>query len=286
MSSIYYKPSGRYSFFSLSMLFCCGLLCALLLTIIYIALQWIIPFIYLNLFLAIGLALVAFKGLGFLHKLFKLRNVNMAFLSSGFIMLIAFYFHWVIFALLMFGESREQSITYLWSSLQHEADFWFLFSHPTYLLRQVSTLNAQGTFSINGMLIQGWLLWGIWFIEAVLLIGIPILSQIFGQVFKPFSEKNLRWMRLRKLPAYYPYIDDVAMLEQALLLGDTTCLQPLVNNGEHPAQYAQLFVYEDPKDTYQYLLVYNIRTSKTRRGALRKHKVPIIEYLRLRANTL
>ena len=286
MSSIFYKPSGKFNFFTLLIIVFIGILWASLLNVLYLGLQWFIPFVYLNILLTIGLGYASFSGINVLHKLFKLRNVKAAFISTTIIILVSIYIQWVVYVLWMFNEDRADTLAYLMTTFDRKGDFVYLFSHPNNLLALISTLNEQGTLTINGQVVSNVFLLIIWIIEALLLIIIPLLMQFGGQVFKPFSESSQQWMKKRKLLSFYPYVEDIASLEQSLLLGDTARMQEALPADELPSHYAQYFVFESPEDDYQYLVVENIRESTNKKGERQKDEDTIIEYLRIKAGTL
>ncbi|KIO75995.1 hypothetical protein TH53_17395 [Pedobacter lusitanus] len=281
MEHLYYKPSGKIPVKGIVISLITTVILTVILSILYIALQWFIPFIYLNFFIAVGLGLgvgaVVFIAIG----LGKIRNTGydrLLALVSG---LLAWYSQWSLFASLMY-EAEGSMAGGMWVRSSFNLNgFRNVFTHPDLLFQAMLNLNNAGTFTLKHNVVSGALLWVIWGIEALIIIAIPIIFSISGRTTSPFSEQNDMWMEERDLEGKLKTIENPEELTLELNSGDFRSLKnflPADDPGDH---YAVLRVYESPGDPVSYISVTNISHITNKKGELKKESKTVIEYFRV-----
>ncbi|HAT91901.1 MAG TPA: hypothetical protein DCS36_05800, partial [Sphingobacterium sp.] len=103
MENLYYKPSGKAPALAFIGSLVLGTISAVVMAIVYIALQWFIPIIYFNVFITLGFGAGIFYVLNFCFKKWKLRNNGIALLITLLVALLAFYAQWALFVSLMYN---------------------------------------------------------------------------------------------------------------------------------------------------------------------------------------
>ena len=199
MEHLYYKPSGKIPVKGIFISLITAFILTVMLSIVYIALQWFIPFIYLNFFIAVGLGLGVGGSVFIAIGLGKIRNTKYDHLLAGISGLLAWYSQWTLFVSLMY-EAEGSTGGGMWvRSSFNLTGFWRVFTHPDILFQAMLNLNNAGTFTLKHNTVSGTLLWVVWAIEALIIIAVPIVFSISGRATTPFSEQNDQWMTGRDL---------------------------------------------------------------------------------------
>lgn len=283
MEHLYYKPSGKIPvkgiFISLIMAFAI----TVILSIIYIALQWFIPFIYLNFFIAAGLGFGVGGGVFIAIGSGKIRNTKYECVLAVLCGLLAWYCQWALFVSLM-SEAEGSMGGGMWvRSSFNLSGFWFVLTHPELLFQAMLSLNDVGTFTLKQNTVSGTLLWVVWVIEALIIIGAPILFSISGRSTSPFSEQNDQWMEERDVEGKLKTVTDPDQMIKELNTGNLKSLKDFLPADDLSNDYATLRIYESPGDSVRYISVTNISHKADKKGELKKETKTVIEYFRITA---
>lgn len=284
MEHSYYKPSGKIPvkgiFISLIMAF----VITVILSIIYIALQWFIPFIYLNLFIAAGLGFGVGAGVFIAIGAGKIRNTKFEFMLAVLCGLLAWYCQWALFVSLMYEANGSMGGDMWVRSSFNLTGFWYIFSHPEILFQSMLSLNDVGTFALKHNTVSGTLLWVVWGIEALIIIGAPMLVALSGRSKSPFSEQNGQWMDERDVEGKLQTVSDPDRIIVELNSGNLISLKNFLPAEDLSHDYATLRIYESPGDPVSYLSVINITYKPDKKGELKKETKTVIEYFRINAS--
>ena len=285
MENLYYRPSGKVPFLALIGSLVLGVLGAIVLAILYIALQWFIPIIYFNVFITLGFGAGIFFILDFCFKHWKLRNKGMAVLITLIIALLGFYAQWALFVSLMYNaEGTMGGDTWVKSSFNLEG-FKAFFLHPFFIWEAIQDLNEVGTFSLKKNPVSGGMLWAIWGIEMLIIVLTPIILAFRGITIYPFSEKDETWMNKRILPGRFKFVEDQATVTSLLGNHDFAYIHEHLPEEEEHLSFATAEVYESDTDDHQYLTIYNHQFIE-KKGKVEEKKNEIIEFLRINRNSL
>lgn len=285
MENLYYKPSGKVPVGALIGSLLVGIAGAIVLAVIYIALQWFIPIVYFNVFITIGFGAGLFFVLNFCFKQWKLRNKGVAMVITLLVALIGLYAQWALFVSLMYNaEGTMGGDTWVKSSFSLEG-FKAFFMHPSFIWEAMQGLNEVGTFTLKKSTVSGAALWAVWTIEMAIIILTPIILTFRGITIYPFSEKDEVWMNKRVLPGRLKYVEDKEAVVNTLANHDFAYVYDHLSEEEEHYSYATAEVYESDTDDYQYLTVYNHQLVD-KKGKLEEKKDEVIEFLRIRRNSL
>lgn len=285
MENLYYKPSGKVPVGALIGSLLVGIAGAIVLAVTYIALQWFIPIVYFNVFITIGFGAGLFFVLNFCFKQWKLRNKGVAMVITLLVALIGLYAQWALFISLMYNaEGTMGGDTWVKSSFSLEG-FKAFFMHPSFIWEAMQGLNEVGTFTLKKSTVSGAALWAVWTIEMAIIILTPIILTFRGITIYPFSEKDEVWMNKRVLPGRLKYVEDKDAVVNTLANHDFAYVYDHLSEEEEHYSYATAEVYESDTDDYQYLTVYNHQLVD-KKGKLEEKKDEVIEFLRIRRNSL
>ncbi|CAM4411127.1 hypothetical protein SAMN06265348_11719 [Pedobacter westerhofensis] len=281
MEHLYYKPSGKIPVKGIFISIITAFVITVILSIIYIALQWFIPFIYLNFFIAAGLGFGVGAGVFIAIGLGKIRNTKYECVLAALCGLLAWYSQWALFVSLM-SEAKGSMGGGMWvRSSFNLTGFWYILTNPEILFKAMLSLNDAGTFTLKHNTVSGTLLWLVWIIEAVIIIGAPMLFSLSGRSTSPFSEQNDQWMEERELEEKLKTVTDPDQMIAELNSGNLKSLKDFLPADDLSDDYATLRIYESPGDPVSYISVTNISHIADKKGELKKETKPVIEYFRI-----
>jgi len=283
MEHLYYKPSGKIPVKGIFISLITALVITVVLSIIYIALQWFIPFIYLNFFIAAGLGCGISGGIFIAIGAGKIRNTKYEFVLAVLCGLLGWYCQWALFVSLL-SEAEGSMGGGMWvRSSFNLTGFWYILTHPELLFRAMLSLNDVGTFTLKHSTVSGTLLWVVWAIEALIVIGAPILFSLSGRSTSPFSEQNGEWMEDREVEGKLKTVTDADAMIKELSTGNLKCLNNFLPADDLSTDYATLRIYESPGDPVSYISVTNNSHQADKKGELKKETKTVIEYFRMTA---
>lgn len=281
MEHLYYKPSGKIPVKGIFTSLITAFVITVILSIIYIALQWFIPFIYLNFFIAAGLGFGVGGGVFIAIGSGKIRNTKYECVLAVLCGLLAWYSQWALFVSLM-SEAQGSMGGGMWvRSSFNLTGFWYIFTHPEILFQAMLRLNDAGTFTLKHNTVSGTLLWVVWIIEALIIIGAPILFSLSGRSTTPFSEQNDQWMEERDVEGKLKTVTD--QMIEVLNTGNLKSLKDFLPADDLSNDYATFRIYESPGDPVSYISLINISHKADKKGELKKETKTVIEYFRITA---
>jgi len=219
----YYKPSGRYSPFSIFLLLVLCVTVIPVLALIYAFATWYIPIVYLNIILGAGMGwLVGWLVYKFVIRLGKVRNGLIATLWGLIAGLATLYFSWVWWLDILNTVASAESYPGFMDVLKNFSfvDALSLTLNPSGVFEIIGNINEVGTWGVKSSnLVNGTPLTIVWLIEAAILTLIPILYT-FGTSGEPFCEDTQSWAEPKALSAVLP-IDSQGFIQS-------------LDNGERP----------------------------------------------------
>ncbi|KQR66949.1 hypothetical protein [Pedobacter sp. Leaf176] len=281
MEHLYYKPSGKIPLKGIFISLITAFVITVILSIIYIALQWFIPFIYLNFFIAAGLGLGVGGGVFIAIGSGKIRNTKFECVLAVLCGLLAWYCQWALFVSLMYEAEGSMGGGMWVRSSFNLSGFWSVLTHPELLFQAMLSLNDVGTFTLKQNTVSGTLLWVVWVIEALIIIGAPILFSLSGRSTSPFSEQNDQWMEERDVEGKLKTVNDPDQMIMELNTGNLKSLKEFLPADDLSNDYATLRIYESSGDPVSYISVTNISHKADKKGELKKETKTVIEYLKI-----
>ncbi len=175
-----------------------GAIVGVVLATIYAYVTVYFPFVYFNVLFAIGLGIGVGASVVITLVLSKCRSRTVAAVLGAVVGLFTLYASWVLF---LFVLMRQADVEFPWSDLPG------FFMQPTAVWELVSALSETGWYSlVGGLTPTGVVLWVIWFLEAVLIVGLIGYLAAFGLDEGVFCERCSSWtepgaeVRLRMPP--------------------------------------------------------------------------------------
>ena len=156
--------------------------------------------------------------------------------------------------------------------------FWYVLTNPEILFRAMLSLNDFGTFTLKHSTVSGTFLWVVWLIEALIIIGAPILVSLSGRSTSPYSEQNDKWMEERDVEGKLKTVTDPDQIIAELSTGNSKSLKDFLPADDLSTDYATLRIYESPGDPMSYISVINISHKADKKGELKKEAKTVIEY--------
>ena len=283
MEPLYYKPSGKIPVKGIFISLITAFVITVILSIIYIALQWFIPFIYFNFFIAAGLGFGVGGGVFIAIGAGKIRNTTYECVLAVLCGLLSWYCQWALFVSLM-SEAEGSMGGGMWvRSSFNLTGFLYILIHPDILFQAMLRLNDAGTFTLKHNTVSGSFLWVVWVIEALIIIGAPMLFSLSGRSTSPFSEQNGEWMEDREVEGKLKTVTDADAMIKELSTGNLKCLNNFLPADDLSTDYATLRIYESPGDPVSYISVTNNSHQADKKGELKKETKTVIEYFRMTA---
>ncbi|KAF2513951.1 hypothetical protein [Flavobacterium foetidum] len=276
----FYKPSGKFS----PMFILCFLLASVtafpIIGLIYAYCIWYIPIIYVNFFITIGFGfLVGFVLSWLVIKKGKVRNPLLGFVIGLAGAFVALYFHWAVWIDLVInaGESYgDEKLGITVSNIEFLQVFSLIF-RPDVVFEYIGQVNQYGTWGIRGATVSGTLLWVIWAIEAIVVIGISgFLPYLESK--KPFSESTNSWYEEVVLPAF-SYIENKNQIVAAILANNNTDFDALNIDVDKKVDSHSVFTLYKSKSGKNYLSVENKTSKVDDKGNISFDSDQIVEYI-------
>jgi hypothetical protein len=182
----YYSLSGEVTVAGLAAGLVGGLAAGVALSFVYSYLIRIIPFVYLNVFCAIGYTIGVGCVTGCLLKMGKMRNTAVGVFVGVVVAFASYYFSWAIW-LSIIASGGEYSVS-SFTVARHPLGLWAL----------MQAVNEKGVWSIGlglrgGLPVNGVTLWVVWGIEALMvLVGAPFATWM-TMTMDPFCEACQKW---------------------------------------------------------------------------------------------
>jgi len=281
MQAIYYKPSGKISPLFVLLFIVFMAISIPILSVAYIYAIYYIPFIYLNIIIAIACGL----GLGFVillaSQLGKARNRVVVVLLTIFAVFLLKYTQWCVYIPLVYAESY----------LELYADFaerliisLQLFFDPAYVLIGALDINEWGVwgFGETGDAVTGGLLLGVWVLEFLIIMVCAVAVSWWKTVF-PFSENANAWYKESKPEIQACMPENFDNLKAGLEVGNFNELVYLAHLPRlDQSFYLGVSIFEPPPsnsmDPY-YLTITGISATYDKNGKESIKRTPLITHI-------
>ncbi len=227
-----YHHSGKFGVHGPILAILASIPVALLLGLLYAYLVKWIPFIYINFFITLGYSFAFGIGAGLLLKLCKVRNGAVALLTGLIVGLIALYFDWNGHILALVPKSEKLP--------------WLL--SPGIVIEVMKELYKEGSWGIgfnNSGNVTGIVLGIVWFIEAVIVVGIATLVPWTMITSTPYCEENQCWLDEEKKIETLQPISDPETLEQ-LKAGNISALASVPAKVPGASDFTRVTVKHSP----------------------------------------
>ncbi len=263
---LYYKHSGGIGLLGPVLMVLFGVIGVTILSVIYgYATHWI-PFIYITFFIVIGYAVGIGGALALAAYLGKVRNTYVLF-SGGLILgVFAVYAAWIFW---IFAASRQAVFTL----------------NPNHIYLIMNDIAKEGGWSIFKYTPTGIVLYAIWAVEAIIIIGVAIIFPCVIMADMPFCENCGKWIKGKYETPKLMSIGDKKLFVNHLEIGDFTPLTSLEKSTSFDDfTKASLTYCEDC--TYNYFLtVKSIVMEEDSEGKLEEKEKDVVTNLILSEKT-
>ena len=192
-----YKESGTAPLINIIGLLSSAFVISTVLGLIYNLIMWIIPLIYFNVLVVFVYGYFIAYISRYLNIVFKIRNKKISILITFIFSLMSIYLQWVSFIYIYSTENLHP-----FEDIRIMLD---LLLQPETIVWSIIDINPYGTWEVGETTINGGILWFIWALEALLIIAIPLRLYLLFDIF-PFSEKDNRWYKKRKIDKEFEYV--------------------------------------------------------------------------------
>lgn len=189
MMETYYKPSGKISpvFFP-----CFVLLHALAIPIVsvaYICIIYYIPYIYLNILVAVGCGAAMGVVMNFAVKFGKVRNIWFAVLFGLLALLMMKYVQWCVYVPIVFADTYEFYALTVPEKFKMSLE---LITSPSQLLDHARLIYEYGVWELNGTQVKGVFSLIVWVSEFACM-AVPSYLIFRKRLKFPFCEDEGEW---------------------------------------------------------------------------------------------
>lgn len=266
-SNLYYVPSGKTSSLGFASAVGIGLALVLFLSYVYNALIYMMPFIYINFLITTFMGGAVGCTSKFMGRLGKIRNRQHQLYLTLILAISGIYLYWVANMCRLIAGSFD-IVIYLKNI--------FLFLNPAIFFPALADLARVGYWSFFDVTVKGMALWGIWAIEAGIVVGIPLI------IYKnhpeiPFSEILHRWYPKYTLSEQFESIAAISGFNIELANDVEGTLEKLSYG--RPGRYGEVSVFFLKDESTQYLSVDNIYLEDRGRG--KRNVTPVTHLLKI-----
>lgn len=266
-----YKHSGQSPLLGLFIAIGTGAILAIFLGFIYNFLIVTIPIVYVNVIISAGFGMILGYGIKFISRFTRIRNDRQNIILAAVVGFIGFYFQWIAyFVFLNYGEHSFQAY-------QENFD---LFYNPAVFVEMLYGLSKVGSWEMFGIPFRDFPLWVIWGLEALLIIGIPILIA-YKHPIVPFSENLNRWYPKYVLKNQFESISSQNKFKERLL---HNCAETITNLSHGEAfRFSEVSLYYLKDEQGQYISIDNVFIED--RGKGKSVRTPVVHLMRIDTNS-
>ena len=246
-SPSFYQESNQFNPRGLAIACVASLIVSLFLGYFYTILTLLIPLVYANFFITVGLGFAMAMASKYLIRLGHIRHFNSKLALGILAGLFANYFQWAAYITYAFQGHFPSFGDYL-------SNIGWVFSPKLFFL-VISEINKSGLWSMFGMQINGFVLTAIWFIEFLIILAVPVLLVLQAKSY-PYSEKLGKWYKKYTLFDDFEPISAVHLLIENLQKDAVAVIQSLQpGSGWRHSKIHLLYLEEEDK---QYLTIEKI----------------------------
>ena len=203
-----YNHSGKIGILGIVYMLIFGIASALIFGMLYSYLIYFIPFPYITFFITLGFGIIVGVATGYGGKLGKIRNNKVMLIGGLLTGIIALYCSWVGYIFVSSGS-----------------EIWLL--NPASILTMAKAVAAIGPWSIFGITFKGALLYFVWIIEALIIIGTSTLVAMVYTSNSIFCEKCNKWLKHKETISHLEPLKNLDIQIKQFQKGDFSSLYGL-----------------------------------------------------------
>ena len=181
----YYQPSGKIGIVGPIYILVIGTIATLALSMGLGYFTSKVPYVILNLMVTSIYAAIIGHAIAFGGRIGKVRNPQLVLALSFLFGLLGVYLGWVF---------------WIQATLQTS----YIPFNPSMVINTMRLLSVMGAWSLSGWTPKGEILYGIWLLNAIFIIGIVMAMAWDKSIASPFCEKCNRWIDKTKCLAFEP----------------------------------------------------------------------------------
>lgn len=250
----YYRHSGVIGPMGPVYMTLFGLFGAAILATIYGYVIFYIPFVLLNFIIAFGYGLLVGMLVGAGVKLGKVRNPKLVLLFGAVFGVVAEYAGWIAW---IFASTKQE----------------ILLVQPVDLFAAQQLLAENGVWSVSGWTPTGGMLYTIWAVEGLMIIGTSTLTA-WGTINDvPFCERCKLWIEQKHTVAPLDAIADPDMFKSRIEQADFSGLTSLKLPAEAVESFSKIELLECPGCGQNHLLsIQSINMTEDSDGKVKQDK--------------
>ena len=260
-NELFYRHSGRFEPAGVAWSFAGMIGAGLALGYLYGVLVWLVPFIYLVIIGTAGLGLiVGFLSIQLTMKA-NTRNNTLIVLGPTLAGLAALYSAWV---------------GYLFAASDWQFHLW----NPLDIFATAGRIAETGLWSMFGNTPTGLLLYFIWLVEALIIVGLGLIMGLAWINSPPFNENAGAWAEhTEALPPAKALSDQtIRQVREQLSRGDLSCFglfEPLEDGDDASVHTSFLVAWAPGYEHEQYLTISSITITQDQEGNVQTTNAPI-----------
>ena len=252
---LFYKESGKINALRLLLAYLISLVLVFVLSYVYSVFSIFIPFIYVSVFITVGLGLTLGYLVKVLVRIAHIRSRRSRYILAIVLGLTANYFQWTSYLLYVIDD-KIPSIIYFFENLA-----WI--AVPSTFFAIIASINEVGLWEVFGIQFRGFELSLVWAVEALVIMVGPIIA-VYSTKIYPFSEEFKVWYPKFTLRNDFESVATVIKLTRDLQNDPLKAIQILkMGNG---IRYTKVHVYYMEHEENQYLTFERIFIEKRGKG--------------------
>jgi len=264
----FYRLSGKIGpqFFVLATV---GLGVSAVTAIAYAYLAWYNPLIYINALACIGMGLLIGVGAGVTAKLGKCRSTTFAQVLGLAMGVVAVYVSWVFWLNILAGKSGLN----VWA--------W----EPQGMWKLILRISETGVWSIKSTTPTGYVLLGIWGIEAAIIVIAGGLMARSGVADEVFDEESGTWLEEKKVIGPLEPVVQKGQLIRAVTGGNFMPLLELGKIAFDATTFTEVELLTNPRKSLMILSIREVGLSTDSEGKVQRKEEWIVRRLVVSSET-
>ncbi|MFT4612049.1 MAG: hypothetical protein ACJA1H_001945 [Glaciecola sp.] len=268
MTERLYQESGKASALSIVLTVLSGTAALSVFTYVYSLFLVYIPIVYLNVISTTVLAFIVSYLSQLFNRTFKIRNHKKSILITLVIGVIAVYLQWVWYVTLVLSFDS--------SPLSNLSNFFGLCIRPDSVIQSIIDINTIGVWEFFGSPVTGLILWGIWCLEAGIIIFVAYNNYRHFEII-PFSEKDNTWFKKEYINVDFEYI---AFKQKFIDKMETNASDAILQLEKgHGIRYSKTAVFRAPTEQKSLVSIDNIIVTQRGKGSKDITKVLPLMYV-------
>lgn len=262
---MFYRHSWKAPIGGLFLVGAAGLLSTLVLGLIYGYIMYYIPFIYIKVFIMVGYPFAIGLILSLAVQRGKVRNNLLVGLAGVGFGLLADYMGWVAWI-----AAALKSTEYL-----------MVFFYPGDILYFMQEVVEVGIYVIGNSRPTGAILYLIWLVEAVVVVGGTAFMVLKLHLDTPFCEECNEWVETERYIGLFTPLTNTSKFKRGILEGNYTVFNELIPS-QTGNQFIKLTIYECRTcQNFRLLNVKKLKLSVNSKKQLESNERKVITNLRV-----